>query len=130
MTSFEQFGPLLQEMIKDTNLTNAYEALQCLYSYVRFADDIKAITFASHNYLIEKVQTNKPNFREITLKILIGMLRRDQGASCLYPELQKRFRSKNSKCAHFCMLAVIEAFKTKEQNIIQDMNLRQIFKSI
>lgn len=58
------------------------------------------------------------------------MLRRDQGASCLYPELLKRFRSKNSKCAHFCMLVVIEAFKTKEQEVIQDMNLRQMFKSI
>ena len=28
------------------------------------------------------------------------------------------------------MLAVIEAFKTKEQEVIQDMNLRQMFKSI
>jgi len=28
------------------------------------------------------------------------------------------------------MLVIIEAFKTKEQHIIQDMNLRQVFKSI
>lgn len=28
------------------------------------------------------------------------------------------------------MLVVIEAFKTKEQEVIQDMNLRQMFKSI
>lgn len=77
MTSFDQFGPLLQEMIKDQNLTNAFEALQCLHSYVRFASDIKAVTHATHNFLLEKVQTNKPNFRDITLKILIGMLRRD-----------------------------------------------------
>jgi hypothetical protein len=55
MTSFDQFGPLLQEMIKDQNLTNAFEALQCLHSYVRFASDIKAVTHATHNFLLEKV---------------------------------------------------------------------------
>ena len=54
-SSFQVYGPLLQEMIKDTNLTNAYEALQALYSYVRFAADIKNITFACHIFLLEKV---------------------------------------------------------------------------
>ena len=61
-------------MIKDANLTGAYEALNCLHSYVRFASDIKAVTFSVHNYLLEKVQHNKANFREITLKILLTML--------------------------------------------------------
>jgi len=54
-------------MIKDSNLTNAYEALQVLHSFVRFAKDIKAVTFSTHNFLLEKVQHNKSNFREITL---------------------------------------------------------------
>ena len=77
MVSFDTYGPLLQEMIQDTNLVAAYEALLCLHSYVRFATAIKSVTFASHNYLLEKVQTNKPNFKDITLKILLTMLRRD-----------------------------------------------------
>jgi len=42
-------------MIKDTNLTNAYESLQCLHSYVKFAADIRQVTFACSVYLLEKV---------------------------------------------------------------------------
>ena len=80
-------------MIQDTNLVAAYEALQCLHSYVRFSQDIKAVTFASHNYLLEKVQTNKPNFKDITNKILLTMLRRGQ-APIIIPELLKRFQSR------------------------------------
>lgn len=76
LQSFDEFGPQLQEMIKDTNLTNAYESLQCLHSYVKFAADIRQVTFACSVYLLEKVQTNKPNFREITMKIILCMLRR------------------------------------------------------
>jgi len=64
-------------MIKDANLTGAYEALNCLHSFVRFADDIKSVTFACHNFLLEKVQHNKANFKEITLKILLTMLQKD-----------------------------------------------------
>jgi|Laugresu1bdmlbsd_1035121.scaffolds.fasta_scaffold335362_1 hypothetical protein len=79
-------------MVKDTNLVNAYEALQALYSYVRFAPDIKNVTFATHFFLLEKVQTFKPNFKDITLKILLEMIRRDQ-ASTIYPEITKRFKN-------------------------------------
>lgn len=63
-------------MIQDTNLIAAYEALQCLYTYVKYAVDIKAVAFACHNYLLEKVQTNKPNFKEITNKILLTVIGR------------------------------------------------------
>jgi len=68
------YGPMLQDMIKDSNLIGAYEALTCLHTYVKFALDIKATTFATHNFLLENVQTNKPNFRDIALKIILTML--------------------------------------------------------
>ena len=127
MGSFEQYGPLLQNMIKDSNLIAAYEALLCLNSYVRFSLEIKAVTFACHNFLLEKVQTNKPNFKDVTLKILLCMLKRDQGPM-LFPELLKRFRSKNPKSASFCMAVLREAFKTK--TAIEDLNLKTVFRSI
>lgn len=71
MVSFEQYSPLLQEMIKDTNLPNQLEALNCLYTFVRFASDIKHVTFSCHNFLLEKVNTTKPAFRDVTLKIIL-----------------------------------------------------------
>lgn len=54
-TSFDQYGPMLQELIKDTNLTIAAEALQALHSYVKFAADIRSVSFSCHVYLLEKV---------------------------------------------------------------------------
>lgn len=77
MQSFDHYGPLLQEMIKDSNLVAAHEALVCLHTFVKYALEIKSVTFATHHYLLEKVQTTKPNFKEITLKILLTMLQRD-----------------------------------------------------
>jgi hypothetical protein len=71
MASFEIYGPLLQEMIQDTNLVGAYEALVCLLSYAKYSQSIKAVSFATHNQLLEKLQTNKPNFKEISTKILL-----------------------------------------------------------
>jgi hypothetical protein len=106
-------------MIKDTNLVSAFEALQCLHSYVRFAPEIKQVAFACHIYLLEKVNTSKTNFRDITMKIITCMLRRLQGPSnTILPELLKRFKSKNAKSATFCLQVVLEVFKTKEQVII------------
>jgi hypothetical protein len=55
MASFEIYGSLLQEMIQDTNLVGAYEALVCLHSFVKFAVSIKAVSFATQNYLLEKL---------------------------------------------------------------------------
>jgi hypothetical protein len=127
MVNFDTYGPLLQEMIQDTNLVAAYEALLCLHTYVRFATAIKSVAFASHNFLLEKVQTNKPNFKDITLKILLAMLRRDQ-APVIYPELIKRFRSKNSKIAHFAIYVVNEAFKTN--TAVEEINLKAAFRAI
>lgn len=48
-----------------------------MHAYVRFAPDIKQVIFMSHAILLEKIQHNKPNLREITMKILITMIRRD-----------------------------------------------------
>ena len=67
----------MQEMITDTNLGGLYEALTCLHSYLRFATSIKSVSFATQHTLLEKIQTSKPNFKEITCKILLTMIRRD-----------------------------------------------------
>ena len=114
-------------MIQDSNLVAAYEALNCLHTFVRFGYDIKAVAFATHNHLLEKIQTNKPNFKDITNKILLTMLRRGQG-QMLFPELFKRFTSRTMKVAVFSMFVVDEAFK---QNIaVEEMNLKTIFRKV
>ena len=79
-------------MIKDQNSIAVLEGLQVMHTYVKLALDIKNVTFAVHNYLLEKAPTHKANFRDICLKILLIMLERGQ-ASYLYPELIKRMRS-------------------------------------
>ena len=38
---FDQYGPVIEQMIKDQNLTAQYEGLNCLYSYVKLGQDIK-----------------------------------------------------------------------------------------
>ena len=74
---FDVYGPILEQMIKDTNLTAQYEGLNCLYSYVKRGKDIKSVTFACHSYLLDKIQHNKPNFKDITQRILQQMLMRN-----------------------------------------------------
>jgi len=64
----------------------------------------------SHAILLEKVQHNKPNLREITMKILLTMIKRDKSYS-LAPELFKRFKNKNTKIGCFSMEVVIEALR-------------------
>ena len=59
------------------------------------------------------------------------MLRRLQGHSnTILPELLKRFKSKNAKSATFCLQVILEAFKTKETAIIQEVNIKHLFKAI
>lgn len=60
--------------------------------------------------LLEKIQLNKLNLREITMKILLTMIKRDK-TSILGPELFKRFKNKNLKIATFAMEVVVEALK-------------------
>ena len=55
LDSFDTYGPLIQEMIKDQNLVACYEALSCMLTYVKFAFDIKSVTFASHTFLMENI---------------------------------------------------------------------------
>jgi hypothetical protein len=45
--SFDKFGHLLQEMIKDANLAGAFDAFNCLYSFIRFAPEIRNVTFGT-----------------------------------------------------------------------------------
>ena len=92
MASFDLYGPLLEKMIKDSNSVAAYEGLQVMHTFVKFALDVKAVTFASHNYILEKAPTNKANVRDICLKIMLLMLKRDQ-STMVYPELIKRMKS-------------------------------------
>ena len=97
-------------MIKDANSIAALEGLQVMHTYVKLALDIKSVTFAAHNYLLEKAPTHKSNFRDICLKIVLIMIERDQ-ASFLYPELIKRLKSGQTKIASFSSLVINEAFK-------------------
>ena len=67
----------MDKMIRDSNSNAALEGLQVMLTYMKHAPDIKAVTFASHNYLLEKVPTQKAAFRDTCLKILLLMLERD-----------------------------------------------------
>jgi hypothetical protein len=125
--SFDKFGHLLQEMIKDANLAGAFDALNCLYSFVRFAPDIKTVTRTCHMFLLDKVQHTKHTFREICSKTLLEMLKRNMGA-LVFPELMKRFKSKNTKLGLFAMGVVADAFKTRTG--MDSLDLRMVFKSL
>lgn len=114
-------------MIKDTNITASLEGLQVMHTYVRLALDIKAVTFASHNYLLEKAPTQKANFREICNKILLVSLEKDQ-ATFLFPELVKRMKSNSQKIASFAMFVINEAFKT--ETALDEINLKNVFRMI
>ena len=83
-----------------------------MFAYVRFAPDIKSVIFLVNSVLLEKVQHNKPNLRELTMKILLCMLKRDKSQS-LVPELFKRFKNKNIKIACFSMEVMVEAFRSQ-----------------
>ena len=52
---FDTYGPIIEEMIKDTNLTAQYEGLNCLYNFVKHGPDIKSVTFSCHPYLLDKI---------------------------------------------------------------------------
>lgn len=108
MASFDQYGSLLQKMIMDSNTVNAFEGLQVMHTFVKFALDVKSVTFASHNYILEKAPTNKTNVRDLCLKIVLLMLRREQ-SHMMYPELIKRVKSSQPRIASFAMLVICDA---------------------
>jgi hypothetical protein len=71
---------------------------------VKFAPDIKNVTFACHNHLLEKVNLTNRNFKDITSKIILCMMGRLSGPqNTMLAELLKRFKSANAKTATFCM---------------------------
>ena len=88
-----------------------YEGLCCLSAYVRFAPDVKQVIFMSHAILLEKIQHNKPNLREITMKILIVMIKRDKSSQSLLPELLRRFKNKNIKIACFSLEVALDSLR-------------------
>lgn len=89
---FDMYGPLIEQMIQDSNLTAQVEGLSCLQTFLSKAKDIKSVSFSCHSFLLDKIQHNKPNLKEITLNILQVMLQRKQP---IVPEIIKRFSSKN-----------------------------------
>lgn len=125
---FDVYGPILEQMIKDTNLTAQYEGLNCLYSYVKHSKDIKSVTFACHSYLLDKIQHNKPNFKDITQRILQQMLMKNSTQQNIVPELLKRFKSKNRGALNFC-LGVMNAAVAENNITVQDANLKLIYKA-
>jgi len=73
---------------------------------MRFAPDIKQAIFLVHGILLEKISLSKPNIKDMTLKILLAILKRDKSMT-LNPELFKRFKNKNVKIACFSMEVAI-----------------------
>lgn len=97
-----------------------------MLAYMKCAPDIKQAIFIVNGILLEKVQHNKPNLRDITMKVLLCMLKRDKAQS-LNPELFKRFKNKNTKIATFSMEVAVEALRS---SLYTDENtLRSVFKA-
>ena len=67
---FDNYGSVIEQMIKDNNLTAQFEGLNCLLTFVKLSKDIKSVTFSCNSYLLDKVQHNKQNLREITSSII------------------------------------------------------------
>lgn len=78
-------------MIKDNNLTARYEGLNCLYSFVKYGTDVRSVSNTCLAFLLDKVQLNKPNFRDVTQRVLLMMMQKKQH---ILPEVLKRFTSK------------------------------------
>jgi len=122
---FDTYGPILEQAIKDQNLTAQFEGLICLHSYCRLGKDIKGVTFACHSYLLDKIQHNKPNLKDITSRILQVMLSRKEN---IVPELLKRFKSNNKGVIVFSMSVFNQAIAENNLNV-SDVNLKMVFKS-
>ena len=75
-------------------------------------------------YILDKVQHNKPNLKDIVEKILLTSLDRKQNIT---PELIKRFKSKNAKVVYFCLSVLVKALVERHLEP-QDANLKMIFK--
>lgn len=71
---FETYGPIIQEMIKDSNLTARYEGLNCLYSFIKYGIEIRSVSNTLLAFLLDKIQLNKQNFKDVTLRILLMMM--------------------------------------------------------
>lgn len=121
---FDVYGPIIENMIKDTNLTSQYEGLTCLLSYARLGKDIKSVTFACHSYLLDKIQHNKPNLKDITSRILQVMLSRKEH---IIPEIVKRFSSKNKAVIGFCLDIMIKAIQDGNLSMA-DINLKMLYQ--
>lgn len=100
---FELYGPIIQEMIKDNNLTARYEGLNCLFSFVKYGQDIKTVSNTCLQFVLDKIQLNKANFRDIAQRILQMMMARKLH---ILPEVLKRFASKNQTTLSFCISVV------------------------
>jgi hypothetical protein len=75
---FDLYQASLEKIISDSNLAAQFEGLNCLYAFVKFAPDIKQVIFLVQGILLEKIQHNKSNLKEITKNILLTMLKRDK----------------------------------------------------
>jgi hypothetical protein len=45
---FSVYAPLMEQIIKDSNLIAQFEGLSCLLTFVQLSEDIKSVTFATH----------------------------------------------------------------------------------
>jgi hypothetical protein len=52
---FDIYGPIMEQMIKDNNLTAQSEGLNCLLTFIKLGKDIKSVTFSCHSYLLDKI---------------------------------------------------------------------------
>jgi hypothetical protein len=71
---FDQYGNVIEQMLKDNNLTAQYEGLNCLHSYIKHGPDIKSVVLSCTPFILDKIQHNKPNLKDISQRILLQML--------------------------------------------------------
>ena len=65
---FDNYGIIIDQMLKDSNLIAQFDGYNCLLTYCRLnPGDIKAVVQATTSLMLDKLQITKANFREITM---------------------------------------------------------------
>ena len=77
---------------------------------MKLGQDIKSVSHTCTSYILDKVQHNKPNLKDIVEKILLTTLDRKLNITA---ELIKRFKSKNAKVVSFCLNVMNKALIDK-----------------
>ena len=123
---FEIYQEWLLEMIDDLNNIAQFEGLNTILIYFQYAKDIKTVALSILNPILDKININKPNFKEIVIKIIETIYYRGM-ENFIIAELTKRFNSaRNNKISEISM-NIVKSLICRD---VENIDLKQVFHSI